>query len=284
MDKKIFLLVTKKDKINSPIFSEIVKFLQSIGGEIYCIPEKEEYFKNSNISGLPSNYKKEDIYLAITMGGDGTTLKAAKFLYGSNVPILGINLGTLGYLADVDPADAIDAIKLFINGSSTIEKRYCLSVKYNDYVDIAINEAVIFRGNASHIIRAKVKINGQDTMNIRVDGIIVSTPTGSTAYNLSAGGPIITPLSRTLVLTPICAHSLSARPIVVADDSLIEIYVDRKDNQEYVSLDVDGKNICKLTDDLPITVKIAEKQVLLVRTKQYNFYERLQNKLMLINQ
>lgn len=282
--EKIYLLVSKNNKNTLPIIKDVVNHLTSIGGVIYCIPDKAEHFKEVNVNPIPDTVDKKDIFLAISFGGDGTILKAAKYLYGTDVPILGINLGTLGYLSDVEPKEAIEAIDKYINGNSTIEKRYALSIKYAKYEDVAINEAVIYRGTTSHIIKTKIKINGQETMNIRVDGILVSTPTGSTAYNLSAGGPIITPLSKTVVLTPICAHSLSARPIVVADDSIIEINVEKNEHDEFAYLDVDGKNVARIDNDCPIYMKIACKSISLVRTKDYNFFERLQNKLMLINQ
>lgn len=282
--EKIYLLVSKNNKNTLPIIKDVVNHLTNIGGVIYCIPDKAEHFKEVNVNPIPDTVDKKDIFLAISFGGDGTILKAAKYLYGTDVPILGINLGTLGYLSDVEPKEAIEAIDKYINGNSTIEKRYALSIKYAKYEDVAINEAVIYRGTTSHIIKTKIKINGQETMNIRVDGILVSTPTGSTAYNLSAGGPIITPLSKTVVLTPICAHSLSARPIVVADDSIIEINVEKNEHDEFAYLDVDGKNVARIDNDCPIYMKIACKSISLVRTKDYNFFERLQNKLMLINQ
>ncbi|MCR4661896.1 MAG: NAD(+)/NADH kinase [Clostridia bacterium] len=282
--EKIYLLVSKNNKNTLPIIKDVVNHLTNIGGVVYCIPDKAEHFKEVNVNPIPDTVDKKDIFLAISFGGDGTILKAAKYLYGTDVPILGINLGTLGYLSDVEPKEAIEAIDKYINGNSTIEKRYALSIKYAKYEDVAINEAVIYRGTTSHIIKTKIKINGQETMNIRVDGILVSTPTGSTAYNLSAGGPIITPLSKTVVLTPICAHSLSARPIVVADDSIIEINVEKNEHDEFAYLDVDGKNVARIDNDCPIYMKIACKSISLVRTKDYNFFERLQNKLMLINQ
>ena len=158
--------------------------------------------------------------------------------------------------------------------------RSTLEAEIGGKVFTAINEAVVHRGALGHILSTNVKIDGQDVDTVRADGIIVSTPTGSTAYNLSAGGPLIAPLSHTFVLTPICAHSLTSRPIVVGDESVITLTpVELRTQYGLPSLDVDGQTVATINEGEFVSVRLSSKKLNLVRTNPKSFYKTLQSKL-----
>ena len=249
------------------------------GVEVYCTEEKAHFFKGLDVTPIPAERLRE-IDVAMTFGGDGTILKTARLLLAYNIPILGVNMGTVGYLADTEPGELLTALKKLFAGDYKTEKRCALRISCDGCSYVGINEAVVARGGLSHILTINVKIDGQDIETIRADGVIVATPTGSTAYNLSAGGPIIEPQSRTFVLTPICAHSLTARPIVIGDDSVITLTVsDFRAKDARPSLDVDGKTVKNLEEKSSVDIKLAKEKMTLLRTKPTNFYKTLQGKL-----
>jgi NAD+ kinase len=280
MNNKRILIISKNSAASSPVIKSVADFLVSRGCEIYCLSEKRRLFGDIPFSPVGGNGISA-MDAAIAFGGDGTMLKAAKLLFGCDVPVLGINMGTVGYLTDTEPQEAESAVEKLLEGSYTVENRCALSVKCGDKNYIGVNEAVIYRGGMSHILTVNVKIDGQDTETLRSDGVIVATPTGSTAYNLSAGGPIVTPLSDTLVVTPICAHSLTARPIVIGGNSSVTLTVSNFRGAEHPSLDVDGKAVEKLNENSAITISVADKKVKFARTRPANFFKSLQSKLAL---
>ena len=280
MQIRNILITTKAITAALPYVKEAAAFLASKGIKSYCPPEKAKFLESvpdiTPLSGM--NYT--DMDAAIAFGGDGTILKTARHMLGSNAPILGVNMGTVGYLPDVEPSELIPTLKNFLNGEYKTEKRSALQVSCNEKSFLGINEAVIYRGSLSHILTLNVKVNGMNVETLRADGIIISTPTGSTAYNLSAGGPIVEPLSKTFVVTPICAHSLTARPLVIGDENEITLTVSKfRSSKEKPSLDVDGKTVLRLDENDTVTIKLAEEKSVLVRTKPTNFFKAIQAKL-----
>lgn len=278
MNCKKILFVSKNSAAALPYIGEAAAFLATRGIKSVCLPERSKFFEGTGVTPLEDNPSEADV--ALVFGGDGTILKTARLLIDYGTPILGINMGTVGYLADSEPADAVAALKKFLNGDYKTEKRSALQISAAGKSYTGINEAVVYRGGLGHILTLNVKIDGQDIETIRADGVIVSTPTGSTAYNLSAGGPIIAPLSHTFVLTPICAHSLTARPIVIGDESVITLTAsDFRSKSDNPSLDVDGKTVLRLEENCRVDVKLAKNKVTLVRTNPTSFYKALQTKL-----
>ncbi|MGN0767954.1 MAG: NAD(+)/NADH kinase [Christensenellales bacterium] len=278
MNCKKILIVSKNSAAALPYIREAAAFLASRGIQAVCLPERSRFFEGTGVTPLSDNPSEADV--ALVFGGDGTILKTASLLIDYGTPILGINMGTVGYLADSEPSDAVNALKKFLNGDYKTEKRSTLQITADGKSYTGINEVVVYRGGLGHILTLNVKIDGQDIETIRADGVIVSTPTGSTAYNLSAGGPVIAPLSHTFVLTPICAHSLTARPIVVGDESVITLTAsDFRSKSDTPSLDVDGKTVLRLAENCRVDVKLAKSKVTLIRTKPTNFYKALQIKL-----
>ncbi len=194
------------------------------------------------------------VQLAITLGGDGTIISRARMLLGYHIPLLGVNLGRLGYLAQIEPEGMGQAIDQALSGAYAIERRILLEghvqgksgeIK-NPFT--AFNEALIHRSTASKLLRIRLGLNGSYFERFLSDGILVATPTGSTAYNLSAGGPFVQPTARNLVITAVCAHSVAARSIVSAEGDSVQLTVelDEPRAEEYALLVVDGAVLCPL--------------------------------------
>lgn len=222
--------------------------------------------------------------ILIVLGGDGSIMKAARRGAAIGAPILGINLGRLGYLAELAPSDMEGLIRV-INGEYTIEKRMMLEVSTSDKCgtesSVAVNDVVITHGNLSHMLETEIYCDGSSMGRYRSDGFIVSTPTGSTAYSLAAGGPVIAPNLKGVCLTPICPHSLMARPIIVSDDSVIEIkYVSPSGPVSYLS--VDGVECGVLPTGQSLIIKRSELTADFVRVNKElkkSFYDVLREKM-----
>lgn len=216
-----------------------------------------------------------DMLLAI--GGDGTILSIAKWCAVHKIPVLGINLGKVGFLTEAEPENFADLASDIACGRYTVEERTMLCGQLGGKRVHALNEIVIARRNVSKMIMLKVDIDGAPVDKHYCDGFIVCTPTGSTAYSLSAGGPAISPTSRVFSLTPINSHSLHARPIIIGDNETIGItLVARADDAMVIA---DGKNICALPEKETMHIFKAQKKALFVRLKGSSFYERLLRKL-----
>lgn len=219
--------------------------------------------------------------LLITFGGDGTLLSVARHA-PKNVPILGVNMGTLGFLTEVALEEFPDCLENVLAGSYTSESRVTFDVhvegpgrdqrRYRVLNDATINKSALAR-----IVEMKVKVAGLFLSTFRADGLIVSTPTGSTAYNLSAGGPIVYPTMNAVVITPICPHMLSNRPIVVPDELDIEINVLAR-NQE-IFLTLDGQEGLPVGERDRVCVKKSEESVLLIQSPNKNYFDVLRRKL-----
>ena len=273
------LFFSKNTAAALPYIKEAAAYLSSKGVECLCLDERAAFFAGIGIRPVSLAEAKQADFI-LSFGGDGTILKAARMFCDVQTPILGVNMGTVGYLTDSEPKDVVATLDKFLQGAYTIEKRNTLSITCNGKSYVGINEAVVYRNGVSHILSLRVSFDGQEIETLRADGLIVSTPTGSTAYNLSAGGPIVAPLSKTMLVTPICAHSLTSRPIVIGDDSVITVKAfDFRSEREKPSLDVDGKSVVRLNEGDVVEVKKGQEKVLLVRVNPTNFYKALKRKL-----
>lgn len=227
---------------------------------------------------------EEDIYkladIIITIGGDGTIIRYAKRAAMDNKSVLGINAGRMGYLANIEQNE-LSLISKLKSNEYFIEKRMMLSitVKENDEVVgeyLALNDAVITSGYISRIIDVSVTV-GKDSINYRADGLILSTPTGSTAYSMSAGGPIIDPLCECFCITPICSHSLSAKPILLGAENSVTLKGYSKKRTE-IFLTVDGRRVISLKPYSEVIIKRAEQTAQLIRLNDRSFYKTLSYK------
>jgi len=225
-------------------------------------------------------YKKVD--LLISLGGDGTLLSVARKAAEHGVPVLGFNLGRLGFLTEIEIADADMAFDSLTSGEYTIEKRMMLKVNLKGKDGrtesfTALNDVAVAKASFARIIHLKAYINGELVNFYPADGLLVSSPTGSTAYSLSAGGPIISPDMECMLLTPICPHSLNIRPIVTGYKS--EITIEIIDRNRDVLLTVDGQEGTSLFEGDIVTVGRFEHYTKLVRIRHRNFYKVLRAKL-----
>ena len=229
----------------------------------------------------------EDCLLVI--GGDGTVLRAAHLIIGSGVPILGINLGTLGYLAEVERSNWREMMSQLLEGNYEIEPRMMLEGRRmdsdgnvrDDVVLHALNEVVIARSGAIRVLNLNVFVDGQLLNNLNADGIIVSTATGSTAYNMSAGGPIVEPKARLIMLTPICAHTLNTRSVVLSkDDSVvIEMACSERNVEMLANAAFDGGSSFELRYGDRIEIRRSPEVTNLVKLTKRSFLSTLHRKL-----
>lgn len=213
--------------------------------------------------------------LAIVTGGDGTLLRAARFYAKFHTPVFGINLGRLGFLAQSSSKDIKTSIEKIINKETKCEERLMLSATPGKLT--ALNDIVIKSESFSRTSRLFVSINGDSVCNYLADGLIVSTPTGSTAYNISAGGPILVPRLNAFIIVPICPHSLNARPLVVPSNEKIEIT--SADNTKRLKISADGQSIYTVPENSKITIKRHKNKARLLLLNDQSFYSVLKQKL-----
>jgi NAD+ kinase len=219
--------------------------------------------------------------LVVSLGGDGTMLRAAQVAHERDVPMIGINLGALGYLTEVDAGHETEALDRILAGDFEIEERMMLECstrgKDGDETFVALNEVLVERASRHRLVHLVVTVSGERLASFNADGVIVATPTGSTAYALSAGGPIVSPRTRCLVLVPVSAHMIFSRPFVLAPDETVEIWVDEKSLAAYLSLD--GATGCELPPGASVAIRRHERPLRLIRLAGPGFVERLRVKL-----
>lgn len=263
------------------------EILHAVGVETaMCLPFSGETAYSSE---LPCSLEFQEIEQAlpgadmlICFGGDGTILHAAKNADAWGIPILGVNMGSVGFMAELEHSE-LNLLTRLPLGQYSIERRMMLNVKAmrgskTFFHDIALNDAVITKGAVARIIDLSVSGDGVLITNFGGDGVIVSTPTGSTAYSMSAGGPIVEPTAENLIITPICAHSLQTKSMVLGRDRTVDIRIGRQ-CRKTAYLSVDGGKAVKLYVGDNVEVTRSEHQTKLVRLTERSFYEILNHKL-----
>ena len=247
-------------------------------GASYFYQKTLEFFQKRGIITATID-EVEDCDFAVVIGGDGTLLRAGKkLLANKDIIVIAVNMGSLGFLTEIKVQEAYNTYERVISHDYEVEERRVLEITLSYKKKLAINEVVISKGGLlSKIIRIAVNSN-EGLVNIyRADGLIISTPTGSTGYSLSAGGPIVKPSLNAILLTPLAAHNLSTRPIIIGGDEELSINV--TDNYRIGYLTIDGEKICKLTPSEKIKVKYSKETLKLVLPKERNFYAILREKL-----
>jgi NAD+ kinase len=224
--------------------------------------------------------------LIVVLGGDGTLLGTAGRIAkaDSDIPILGVNFGSLGFLTEVTLPEIFTSLESAVNGTAQTEERMMLDVTVDAegrrLTDrIVLNDVVVTQGALSRIIELSVSVDGESMMRIKADGLIIASPTGTTAYNLSAGGPIVHPRVDGLTITPIAPHTLTNRPVVVAGSSEIRIQPLIHDEQSEVFATFDGQALMPLKSDHIVTVRRAEKRLRLIRASSRGYFQVLREKL-----
>jgi NAD+ kinase len=233
-------------------------------------------------SALTSREVAAQSDLLLVLGGDGTILQLHHDIQDQLQPVFGINLGSLGFLTCASSKDWKDAVRTVLDETYTLTNRSRLSVEVERGGEViarrsGLNDAVISRGSLSRLIRLETRVNGEDLTNYNADGLIISTPTGSTAYSLAAGGPLLMPDSGVFVVTPICPHVLTNRSVIVPDDSIIEVTPCR--GQDSVFLTVDGQELLSLAGEDRVTIRRAERPLPLAMLPGTSFLHVLREKL-----
>lgn len=262
------------------VLEELIPWLQQREKEIFVETD------TAAIAGHTPSYQKSKIPglvdMIIVMGGDGTLLSVARLMNGSEIPILGVNLGGLGFLTEVTLAELYPTLEKVFNKEFVTEDRILLKVcVYRQGERVAqsfcLNDVVVSKGTLARLITMHTYINGKFVTSLRGDGLIVATPTGSTAYSLSAGGPIINPTVNALVFTPISPHILSNRPIVIPADAMIEVIL--KSQDEGATVTFDGQVGFSLRQEDVVDIRTAEHRIKLIHSPEKNYYEVLRKKL-----
>lgn len=274
-----FIIANKQKDINLEITEQIRHHISRLGAvcNIY-----DQYDRDVSSIDIP-----EGTQCILVIGGDGTILAAARMLVGSNIPLLGINLGTLGFLADVNLADLSKTLDLLLQDQYQVENRIMLTAEVYKQGEkaatyIALNDFNINRFGASRVIGLKVGINGSVIDRYRADGVIVCTPTGSTGYNLSAGGPIINPTCKNFVITPICPHSLTARSIVLAKEDIVTVEVEqiRSNIKEEAIISFDGREGLSLFPGDQVKIYKSQEVTPFIKATEVSFVQILKEKLL----
>lgn len=263
----------------------VIKILTDLGAEVLVDAKRMEEVEVA--SHLKPYETEEDIDLLVVIGGDGTILRSVRELKTFSTPILSINRGTVGFLAETEFGEAADLLPQLLNGEGVIENRDILSVsafrgKEEIYKGFALNEAVIAQGTIARLVDLKTSINGEPLTSYHADGLIISTPTGSTAYSLAAGGPIVHPLLSATILTPISPHSFSQKPVVVPSNQEVQVEVLTKPNKfqdAEVVLTLDGQIYIPLTNGDIVKTCACGDTVQFLRRKQDTFFGTLRQKL-----
>lgn len=238
----------------------------------------KDYFSFKTFDTLDESFD-----LLVSVGGDGTILRAITFVKNIDIPIIGINTGRLGFLATVSVNQIESAFKNIIEGKYRISERSLLSVETSpenkdvSSLNFALNEVAVSRKNTTSMINVETFLDDEYLTTYWSDGLIISTPTGSTGYSLSCGGPVITPGTNTFVLTPIAPHNLSARPLAIPDSTVIQLKVDGRENSHLISLD---SRIATLENGTIITIKKADFKIKMIDLLDESFLVTLRKKLL----
>lgn len=279
---KIGIITKRSINEHKDILRKLVKYLKTKKKEIILDKNSAKIFKQEGLNKT-NILKKTD--LNIVLGGDGTLLKTARRLPAKPTYVLSVNLGTLGFLTECYAENLFKVLDLIFKGKYEMDKRSVLRVtvyrkgkKIETY--LALNDAVINQGAFARLIKLDLKIGDKDLVTFRADGMVVATPTGSTAHSLSAGGPIIHPKIEGLVITPICPNSLAMRPIVIPDTRELTVTIDteRREESAIIGLTLDGQDMSILKYDDHIKFRKSKRQLYLLRTGN-RYYQMLRTKL-----
>lgn len=279
--KKIALIpnLTKKGAYETSL--EAICLLKSFGGEISMTADLSEKYSDKDIDFFESHETLiQACDVVITIGGDGTIIHSAKHAANFQKPLLGINMGRLGFVAELEPNELPMLERLF-SGDYNVEKRQMLKVTLETSEEnksfFALNDAVISRGSMTKIIDLDVWLKKSYICHYRADGLIVSTPTGSSAYALSAGGPVIEPSMSCILMTPICSHSLFSKPVLFNSSSKIRVSATSREDTDLI-LTIDGENTIPITANDTVSVTTAKIYAELIVLKDKTFYRVLNDK------
>jgi len=275
---------TQKKELGS-LLNEFITFLLNNGHKLVVHNDLQSVIEKNSLKSTINFYPQEEVIeksdILLAFGGDGTILSVARLVGNSEIPIVGINLGKLGFLAEIGKAEVYDFIKDLLTGNYIIEERMMIEAilsEQNGKKLLGLNDIIIRKSQTSRLINIKAYVNDDHLITTMSDGIIVATPTGSTAYSMSSYGPIVAPSSKVLIINPICPHTLTVRPIIVPDDYEFRAFVESHNGEAMVT--ADGQVDLRLKTPFEIIIKKAEFPVKLIRRKEVSYYEVLRSKLM----
>lgn len=288
--KKHYIIMTNRPKDPELIVTERIRaFLEARGAGVSVFADNEDLSRlgpAAEENGGPEAFPGADCM--IVLGGDGTMLKAARETAAGGIPLLGINLGTMGYLAEVELSALEEALERLVKGDYTIEQRMMLSgsvlrgdgSRETAQID-ALNDVTVTRCGPMQIVPLRIWVNGQMLSSYGADGIVIATPTGSTGYNLSAGGPIVEPDASLILLTPICPHTLNTRCVVLCDRDEVVVEIGKKQSGavQEVEISFDGTFLTRLRAGDRIRVKKSERTTSIIKLSEPGFLARLHRKM-----
>lgn len=260
----------------------LVKWLKAHGAQVACDSETGDCLGSGDVQTRKREELPAGADLLIVLGGDGTLLSAARISSGHGVPILAVNLGSMGFLTTVSQDEMYSDLEEIFQGRHTISERVMLEAEIvrsgaSAWRQTALNDAVLNKAALARIMDVDLRVDGEMVTTYKADGLILSTPTGSTAYSLSAGGPIVYPSVEAFVITPICPHTLTNRPLVIPDSATIEVNFRAEDDAVFLTLD--GQIGVELAGGDSVRMRKAAKKLLLVRPARKSYYEILRSKL-----
>jgi NAD+ kinase len=279
----------KKLTVNSyPVINQLFDSLLLHNIQIWIHPNFRHFFQEKNADFIKyerilitTDNVPEDLDCIITLGGDGTFLEAITAINLKQIPLLGINTGRLGFLADISPAEIPQTIESLVNGNYRLEDRMVLKASVQSTLGIslpyALNDLTVHKRDTSSMILIHAYIDDVLLTNYWADGLIIATPTGSTAYSMSAGGPIVSPDSQNFIITPIASHNLTVRPLVIPNHHEISLKIESRDSKFLLSLD---SRSYVIEETLEVRVKRADANVKLIKMHNQNFYNTIRTKLM----
>ena len=275
--KTIAIYSSSRSKKVLQITKQVVEILDSLGIKIY-LSKSSPMVDRLNLRSYTDTTINKKADLIISIGGDGTLLGSARLFGKSGLPILGINLGSLGFLTDVPPEELTTNLKKIILGKFKKDERFFLEAytSHGKFFNLALNEAVIHSGGIAQLIEYDLFLDGKFVFKQKADGLIISTPTGSTAYSLSANGPIIHPNVEAISLVPMFPHSLNSRPLLVEASTEITIKIGKGYRAK---LSLDGQNNTNLSPRDEITLKKANSKLTLIHPEEHDFYSACRTKL-----
>lgn len=279
------ILYARQHRMNEGVhetLTRLIQFLEHVSMEAYLDADTAKRF-TLNLPTLPSKSLGKQRDVIVVVGGDGSLLSAARMAVEFDVPVIGINRGRLGFLTDILPREMETSLTTVLQGEYREEQRFLLEARVFDkqstlFTSSALNDVVISRGTETHLIEFQMFINQQYVCHYRADGLIVATPTGSTAYALSAGGPIMHPQLNAIAIVPAFSHSLSSRPLVIDGNDSIDLHISSQ-HETPLLMSCDGHTSRKIQPGQTVSIKKYTHQLRLLHPLDYHYYDTLRIKL-----
>ena len=284
MFRTVGLIAKHGDARVGRTLGRLIAMLHARGLRVVLDARSRDAYPGPDVTTVPRGALGKQCDLVVVVAGDGTFLGAARSLVDQDVPLLGVNLGRLGFLADVMPDEMSDRLNEILDGHFVEERRFLLDVTVERgagrvFADTALNEAVTHKSSMARLMEFETRIDGHLVNRQRSDGLIVATPTGSTAYALSGGGPIVHPSLDAIVLVPICPHTLSSRPVVVGGGSVVEVVLGDGAERSSVQLSCDGETKLELAAGDRIAIRKHRPDLRLIHPTAHEYYATLRTKL-----